>query len=103
MIGGGLKPITTPSRKLALSALKAGARLRASSRGSVRCDQSVRDTKDTPALVFCAPDKRSNPAIVTTLSTAGFRIAPSVTCAVILVVRSREAAGGSIVTRKTEP
>ena len=103
MIGGGLKPITMPSRKSALSAAKAGARLRASSRGSVRSDQSLRETKDTPALVFCAPDSRSKPAIVTTLSTAGFCIAPSVTCAVIPIVRSSDAAGGSIVTRNTEP
>ena len=54
-IGGGLKPITTPSWKLALRAENAGARARASCLGSVRSDQSFRVTKEMPELVFWAP------------------------------------------------
>ena len=53
-IGGGLKPNTTPSRKVAFSAAKPGARLRASCAGSLRSDQSLSVTNEIPEFVFWA-------------------------------------------------
>ena len=100
-IGGGLKPTTTPSLKLALMAESAGATLRASSLGSVRCDQSFRVTKEMPELDFSARDKRSKPEKVTTLATAGFFISAAVASLVTSRVRAIEAAGGSTVTMNT--
>ena len=100
-MGGGLKPITTPSRKWAFRAANDGARLRASCAGSLRSDQSFKVTKETPELVFCAPDRRSKPEKVTTLATAGFLPSSSVALAVTSRVRESEAAGGRAVTRKT--
>ena len=68
----------------------AGARLRASCLGSVRCDQSFRVTKEMPELVFSARDRRSKPEKVTTLATAGFFIS----AAVASLVTSRGARDG---------
>jgi hypothetical protein len=100
-IGGGLKPMTMPSLKLALRPLSAGARLRASSLGSWRTDQSLRVTKEMPELVLSARDSRSKPEKVTTLATAGFFMSATVASFVTSRVREIEAAGGRIVTRKT--
>src|SRR5260370_22780688 len=100
-IGGGLKPITMPSLKLALRRLSVGARLRASSFGSWRTDQSFSVTKEMPELVLSARDKRSKPEKVTTLATAEFFINATVASAVTSRVREIAAAGGSAVTRKT--
>src|ERR1700724_3153820 len=99
-IGGGLKPITTPPLKLALSALSAGARFRASSLGSLRTDQSFSVTKEMPELVLSARDKRSKPEKETTLATAEFFISAAVPSFVTSRVRAIAAAGGRIVTRK---
>ena len=100
-IGGGLKPITTPSRKLALIAPIAGATLRASWLGSLRCDQSFSVTKEMPELDLSARDRRSKPEKVTILATAGFFLSASVALAVTSRVRAIAAAGGSTVTTKT--
>ena len=101
-IGGGLKPIDDAVLEVGVDArASAGATLRASSLGSVRCDQSFRVTKEMPELDFSARDRRSKPEKVTTLATAGFFISAAVASLVTSRVRAMAAAGGSTVTMKT--
>src|SRR3954452_19601512 len=69
-IGGGLKPNTTPSRKVAFRAAKPGARLRASCAGSLRSDQSLSVTNEIPEFVFWALARISKPENVMTFATA---------------------------------
>src|SRR3954454_2657198 len=100
-MGGGLKPVTMPSRKRRLRLTSEGAIRRASDLGSVRSDQSFSVTKETPALVFWAPDRISNPDNETTPCTPGMSLIALSVMPPPSLVRLSDDAGGTDVTIRT--